>query len=125
MALILLIDDDRELRWTLRLMLEEAGHEVVEAADGVAGVELQSRIEPELIVTDIIMPEKEGIETILDLRRHDPNARIIAISGGGRLTPDDFLSAARRLGAYRSLKKPFRREQLLEAIDACLTSTAA
>jgi len=125
MARILLIDDDRELRWTLRLMLEEVGHEVLEAADGVAGVELQSRMEPELIITDIIMPEKEGIETILDLRRRDPNARIIAISGGGRLTPKDFLSAARRLGARCTLKKPFRREQLLEAIYTCLASDAA
>ncbi|MFQ5774226.1 MAG: response regulator [Kiloniellaceae bacterium] len=120
MARILLIDDETEFRQTIRLMLEQAGHEVLEAGNGTDGVEMHKSMDPDLIITDIIMPQKEGIETILALRRHDAKARIIAISGGGRLKMADFLTVARKFGASHTLAKPFRREQLLEAVRECL-----
>lgn len=120
MAKILLIDDEPDLRQTLRLFLENAGHTVVEAENGDDGVALHRSEAPDLVITDLIMPGKEGIETILELRRTKATTPIIAISGGGRLELTDFLQAARKLGAAHTLKKPFRREQLLEAVDKSL-----
>ncbi|MCH8036471.1 MAG: response regulator [Proteobacteria bacterium] len=125
MARILIIDDEDELRSMLRRMLEQAGHEVTEAVNGAEGIELYERDRPDLIITDIIMPEKEGVETIIALRRADPDLPIIAISGGGRLEATDFLTMARKLGARRTLAKPFRRDQLLEAVDECLAKDEA
>ena len=120
MARILIIDDEDELRSMLRQMLEHAGHQVSEAFNGAVGIEMYQRDTPDLIITDIIMPEKEGIETIIALRRADPNLPIIAISGGGRLDATDFLTMAKKLGARHTLTKPFQREQLLEAVSECL-----
>ena len=120
MARILIIDDEDELRFLLRQMLEHAGHEVTEAVNGAEGIELFERDSHELIITDIIMPEKEGVETILALRRTDPKLPIIAISGGGRLDATDFLTMAKKLGARHTLAKPFRRDQLLDAVSECL-----
>jgi CheY-like chemotaxis protein len=120
MARILVIDDEDELRSMLRQMLEHAGHEVLEAINGAMGIEIYERDMPELIITDIIMPEKEGVETIIALRRADPALPIIAISGGGRLDATDFLTMAKKLGARHTLTKPFRRDQLLEAVSECL-----
>ncbi len=120
MARILIIDDEDELRSLLRQMRELAGHEVSEAVNGAAGIEIYERDAPDLIITDIIMPEKEGVETIIALRRADPALPIIAISGGGRLDATDFLTMAKKLGARRTLTKPFLREQLLEAVGECL-----
>ncbi len=120
MARILIIDDEGELRAMLRQMLEHAGHEVTEAVNGAEGIEFYERDKHDMIITDIIMPEKEGVETILALRRADPELPIIAISGGGRLDATDFLTMAKKLGARHTLTKPFRREQLLEAVGECL-----
>jgi DNA-binding NtrC family response regulator len=120
MARILIIDDEDELRFLLRQMLEQAGHEVTEAVNGAEGIKLYERDLHELIITDIIMPEKEGVETILALRRNDPKLPIIAISGGGRLDATDFLTMAKKLGARHTLTKPFRRDQLLDAVSECL-----
>ena len=125
MARILVIDDEDELRSMLRHMLEHAGHEVAEAVNGAAGIEIYERDAPDLIITDIIMPEKEGVETIIALRRADPALPIIAISGGGRLDATDFLTMAKKLGARHTLTKPFRRDQLLEAVGRCLASATA
>lgn len=121
MAKIVLIDDEKDLRQTLRLFLEHAGHAVVEAENGDEGIALHKSEAPDLVITDLIMPGKEGIETILELRRYDATTPIIAISGGGRLELTDFLQAARKLGAAYTLKKPFRREQLLEAVEKALS----
>lgn len=116
MARIVLIDDDEDVRRTLVRMLETAGHEVHEAADGDSGLELSIRVDPQLVITDILMPEKEGIETIMTLKRDHPSLRIIAISGGGRSGGMDFLDIARSLGADEVLQKPFRRAELLDLI---------
>lgn len=120
MARILIIDDEDELRSMLRQMLEQAGHEVAEAVNGAEGIALYERDAHDLIITDIIMPEKEGVETIIALRRTAPELPIIAISGGGRLDATDFLTMAKKLGARHTLTKPFRRDQLLEAVGECL-----
>ncbi len=120
MARILIIDDEDELRSMLRQMLEQAGHEVTEAVNGAEGIQLYEQDTHDLIITDIIMPEKEGVETIIALRRADPDLPIIAISGGGRLEATDFLTMTKKLGARRTLSKPFRRDQLLEAVGECL-----
>jgi len=83
MARILLIDDDAPVRRTLRKMLERQGYEVEEAPDGKAGLTLYQENPADLIITDLIMPEMEGIETIMELRRRFPDVKIIAMSGGG------------------------------------------
>jgi YesN/AraC family two-component response regulator len=125
MANILIIDDEELVRLTLQQILEEAGHVVREAADGAEGIRLYQESPADLVVTDIIMPDTEGIETIIQLRKHDPAVNIIAISGGGRVRNLDFLDVAEKFGAARVLAKPFEEEELLEAVDECLGQTAA
>ena len=120
MAYILVIDDDDQIRALLQQVLERAGHKVVSAADGNQGIKLFRAQAADLIITDIIMPEKEGLETIMELRRDFPEVRIIAISGGGRMKPDEYLHLAERCGAHRTLTKPFWREELLAAVRECL-----
>ncbi len=120
MARILIIDDEDDLRTTLRQMLEQDGHEVSEATNGAHGLEIFEKDSPDLIITDIIMPEKEGVETIIALQRSAPDLPIIAISGGGRLPAGDCLSMAEKLGAQQTLFKPFRRTELLTAVRDCL-----
>jgi YesN/AraC family two-component response regulator len=101
-------------------MLKRAGHEVVEAPDGIEGIRLYQEKQPHLVITDIVMPKKEGLETILDLRREDPQVKIIAISGGGRIGPESYLDIAEGFGANRILTKPFNNKELLEAIHDLL-----
>src|SRR5260370_17120171 len=110
---VLVIDDDVAVRQTIALLLEDAGSEVVQAGDGKEGFRAFERARPDLIVTDIIMPEKEGIQTIIDIRKQDPNLPIIAISGGGRIGNTDFLEIAARLGASTTLPQPFDPEVLV------------
>ena len=122
MARIVLIDDDEDVRRTLVRMLETPGHEVHEAADGSSGLELCLEVDPQLVITDILMPEKEGIETIMTLKRDRPALKIIAISGGGRSGGMDFLDMARSLGADEVLQKPFRRAELLDLMTRVLAA---
>lgn len=119
-ARILVIDDEELVRQTLRLGLESAGHEVAEARNGEDGLLALEKSPADLVITDIIMPEKEGIEMIVELRRRHPRTAILAISGGSRTGNIDFLRMARKLGATASLSKPFTNRQLLEAVDSCL-----
>jgi DNA-binding response OmpR family regulator len=120
MATIVVIDDDDGVRETVARMLKGASHTVHEAGDGDTGLDLCLTVKPSIVVTDILMPQKEGIETILALKRADPTIRIIAISGGGRIGSTDILTMARQLGADDVLEKPFRRADLLAAIDRLL-----
>jgi DNA-binding NtrC family response regulator len=124
MARILIIDDDEQMRLMLQQMLTRAGHRVDPAANGLEGLALYRSHPADLIITDLIMPEKEGLETIIEFRREFPLAKIIAISGGGRVGSMDFLPLARRLGAARTLAKPFEREQLVEAVEEVLSQAA-
>ncbi len=120
MALILLIDDDLKIRKILRQMLEHAGYEVVEASDGKEGLHLYRERQPDLVITDIVMPKKDGLETITDLRIEFPGSKIIAISGGGRLDPEPYLELAEGFGADRLLTKPFGQEEFIKAVQDLL-----
>lgn len=120
MAKILLVDDDLQIRDMLSMTLKRDGHEVVEAENGVQAVARYVPGEIDLVITDIVMPEKEGIETIMELRSLDPLVKIIAISGGGRINPDNYLSWARRFGVRYTFTKPVDRTELREAIDDLL-----
>jgi CheY-like chemotaxis protein len=114
---ILVIDDEKLLRQTIRRMLESAGHEVIEAEDGRAGIAAFAQHQFDAVVTDIIMPQKEGIETIREIRTVNPTVRIVAISGGGRNQNMEFLRLAGKLGATNTLAKPFRKEELLASVE--------
>lgn len=121
MARILIIDDDIEILEMLCEMLKRDGHDVLEALDGKKGITLLEKERVDLVVTDIIMPGKEGLETITDLRRDMPEVKIVAMSGGGeRVGQKDCLGMALMLGAKRVLFKPFTREELLETIGEVL-----
>jgi DNA-binding response OmpR family regulator len=114
---VLIIDDDADLRTLIRAYLEEDGFEVATAADGREGLLAQRRAPAEVVVTDIFMPGKEGIETVFDLQREFPEARIIAMSGGTNAARGtDYLGLARRLGARKTLAKPFSLRQLADAV---------
>jgi CheY-like chemotaxis protein len=122
MPKILLVDDDDALRKMLRLMLTKMGHVVREARDGQAAVEMCGQEVPDLVLTDIVMPGQEGLETIFTLRHSNPSLKIIAMSGGGRISSGDYLQIAKSLGAKRVLAKPFSSEELSAAIGETLAS---
>ncbi len=113
---ILVIDDDAEVLSFLGEMLEKAGYEVEVAPDGRMGLYIAHEQTFDVIITDIIMPEKEGIEVILGIREQNPEAKIIAISGGGRIDADVYLDMADRLGVVKTLRKPFGRRELLDVL---------
>lgn len=120
MARILVIDDDELFRAMLQQLLENEGHEVLTAKDGVEGVKRFSENGVDVVVTDIIMPERGGLETIMALRKNHPDIRIIAVSGGGRVVKANFLTMAKSLGALCVLQKPFERRQILQAVEEAL-----
>ncbi len=120
MAKILIIDDDVQIRKLLQNLLDRAGYEVAVAADGKEGLDAYRRAPADLIITDLIMPEKEGIEMILELRQESPVVKIIAISGGARIAPENYLRMAESLGASRTFSKPVDRKALLAAIEELL-----
>jgi CheY-like chemotaxis protein len=124
MARILLIDDDDSVRTMLRLTLTEFGHTVTEARNGNEGLDKFADSHADLVITDIVMPEKEGIEVIMELRKRQPQLRIMAISGGGRIDSQDYLRIARFSGANKVLAKPFSSEELMSAIAELLPPAA-
>jgi DNA-binding response OmpR family regulator len=117
---ILVIDDEPEVRLVLRQILERDGYRVLEAPDGNVGIMLYRQNACDLVIVDIIMPVKEGISTIIELRRESRKVKIIAISGGGRVGPRDYLGMAEQLGADWTLSKPFGREEILAAVGKLL-----
>jgi CheY-like chemotaxis protein len=116
MANILVIEDDDQLRTMLRETLERVGYKVTEARNGNEGIKRYRENPADVVITDIIMPEKEGVETIIELKRDFPDVNILAISGGGRVPAEEYLFMVEKLGAKRTLAKPFIREKLLEAV---------
>jgi CheY-like chemotaxis protein len=124
-ARILLIEDDANVRLALKQALQRAGHEVAEARDGRDGVERYSAQPADLVVTDLVMPNQEGIETIEQLRRLTPSLPIVAISGGGRTGNRDVLALAAKVGASRTMAKPFRPRELVQVIAGLLATPAA
>lgn len=123
MAHILLIDDDSAVRSVMREVLERSGHEIRTAEDGEEGLRLFRERAADLIVTDLFMPDKEGIETIQELRQQAPDVKILAVSGGGlerARDPDGPLSDAELFGADASLPKPFTVDELRRAVEELL-----
>lgn len=118
MARILVVEDDEQARDTFRLMLEKAGYEVDVAADGAQGLAAFKQAPAHVVVTDIWMPEKDGVEFIRELKRNYPDARVIAITGVRG--PQNRLPAASYLGAQRTLVKPFSMHDLLAAVRELL-----
>lgn len=116
MTRILLIEDDTALRRMLYYDLIAAGYAVAEAVHGADGL-MQLRQNPvDLVITDMLMPEMDGVETIQQLRRSFPDIKIMAISGGGLASPDHYLRIAKKLGADKTLKKPFTFPELLDVV---------
>jgi DNA-binding response OmpR family regulator len=120
MAKILLVEDDDEVRSVLKTLLQEEGHDVSEAAEGNAALEQFLNMTADLVVMDIVMPDKEGLETIIDLKRTHPDVKIMAMSGGGRTSPQDYLDMAKRLGAIEVIAKPFSIDDFLRCVNRAL-----
>lgn len=120
MARILIIDDNAQLREMLNLMLVQAGHQVAEAGSGELGVKMYKANPADVVVVDILMPEKGGLETIVELKRDFPNAKVIGISGGFQKKTDENRTLADLLGIDRTLAKPFAPEDLLKTIKEVL-----
>lgn len=121
MKKILVIDDDESLLKMMSELLTRSGYEVYKAVDGKKGLRLFYDNRPDLVVTDLIMPEKEGLEVIMELQKQEPKPKIIAISGGGKLKPESYLPLAERLGADYVLEKPFRNPEFLGLIEDLLS----
>jgi DNA-binding response OmpR family regulator len=119
-ARILVIDDDEQIRAMLRRVLEGSGYEVSEACHGLEGLQRYRATPADIVITDIAMPEKDGLETILELRRASPDVQIIAISGGSWGGFVDYLDLARRFGAQWTLPKPLDPTELLETVHGLL-----
>ena len=120
MAQRLVIDDNDLVRASTRTLLESEGYDVDEAGDGDIGISRAKSSAPDLILTDIVMPNKEGIEMIRDLRARGYGGPIIAMSGGGRLDASEVLVLAGKLGADACIAKPFKKAELLAKVKACL-----
>jgi DNA-binding response OmpR family regulator len=122
MPRILVIDDEQLLRSTVVMILTRAGFTVVEASDGQAGIAMFHKNPPDIVLTDIFMPNRDGIEIIKELKHSSPLTKIIAMTGGGKLRMMEIASAAQVLGADYVLDKPFDSESLLTAINAVLVT---
>jgi len=120
MARILLVDDNARLRATARKILLQAGHEVVEAGDGVEALKHYRAAPADLVITDVYMPDADGIETTIRFTQEFPGTPLVVMSGGGFVDRESILEIAKRLGAAGTLPKPFSREQLLAVVDAAL-----
>ena len=120
MARILLIDDEEAVRDVTRAMLERLGHVVVEAGDGDVGTRTLRGGGFDLVVTDLVMPGKEGLETIQEIRRDFPEVPVIAVSAGGYIGPHAYLAVAKRMGASATLTKPFAQDELAAALKQVL-----
>jgi CheY-like chemotaxis protein len=119
---ILVIDDEPSIRFLLGKMLEREGYAVITAADGEEGMKLFQESPFDLVITDIIMPEKEGIEIIMEIKNEHPDIPVIAISGGGFNSPGSYLDIARAAGAAAVLEKPVEKEILLSQVQNLLAS---
>ncbi len=122
---ILIVDDDEAVRSVIRRALLAAGYRTIEAGDGRQAYRELRRQPVDLVITDIIMPDVEGIELILHLRRDYPGLPILAISGGGRISPADYLKSARCCGATNILAKPFELDELRAVVASLLPTNGA
>jgi two-component system chemotaxis response regulator CheY len=122
MPSVLVVDDQEQVRLLIRETLEQAGYEVEEARDGKEGLDRYRAQSSDLVIMDILMPDQDGLEVIMTLRREFPDARVIAMTGGSEtIGVLNFLDVAKMLGARRTLHKPFELNVLLDAVAAELT----
>lgn len=112
---ILIIDDNEQVRALLRQVLEKAGYLVMEAANGLEGLRQFQQTPVALVITDLLMPDRDGLEVTMALHRDSPHVKIIALTGG--TGEPDLLDVAKLLGAHRTMKKPFTVAELLEAVQ--------
>lgn len=117
MAKVLLVEDDEDVRYALAKFLRHSGHTVAEAVDGKQALAMVGREAFDIVITDIIMPEADGIEVVLEVRKRYPGLPIIAISGGGRIGQAEYLDAAQTLGASAVMQKPLDTDVLLKRIE--------
>lgn len=121
MAKILIIEDDLRFQRMLRQMLQQTGYEVLTASDGKVGMDVYCNEPTELVITDIIMPNKDGVETIFEFHRSFPDTKIIAISGGGRGKAEDYLeSFGQAPNVKYTFQKPFVMDEMLQAVKELL-----
>lgn len=120
MPKILIIDDNDDLRDTLVVLLEDQGYDVIWASDGASGVGAFHDARPDLVLTDVIMPNSDGVEAIRRIRGIDPAARIVAMSGGSIAGNDYQLRMAKEAGAMEVLAKPFEVDDLVAVVERCL-----
>jgi DNA-binding response OmpR family regulator len=113
---ILVIDDNSDIRNTLRWLLEGEGYMVSVAVNGLEGLRRQRKEPADIVVTDIFMPEQDGIETLWKFREEFPSVPIVVMSGGGAARGTDYLSVARELGAAKTLKKPLNPQELIDVV---------
>lgn len=125
MSKILVIDDDAAVRRTIARVLVREGYEVLSAEDGRRGLALFRSEDPDLVLTDIIMPDQEGIETIIAMGKLRPDVKIIAMSGGGRIANVDLLTMAQKFGAAETIRKPFDPATLRDCVARCLRTLPA
>ncbi len=115
---LLVVDDNEDMRQTMKRLLERLGYEVAIAANGALALEMQPRVAADVLITDIVMPDTDGLETINLFKTSFPHVKIIAMSGGGAsIREADYLSTASVVGADAVLRKPFSKESLLEALQ--------
>jgi DNA-binding response OmpR family regulator len=120
MSHILVVDDEPQIRAMLCALLEQNGYQVSQAEDGEAAIKLANSTTVDLIILDLLMPGKEGLETLMAFRKEQSPPKIIAVSGGSHSIGVDFLPAALKLGASRTFRKPFHTAELLQAIRELL-----
>jgi len=117
---VLIIDDDPQFRLMLAETFRDEGFEVSEAPDGKKGIQSHRKAPADIAIIDMIMPEQEGVETIIKFRKDFPGVPVIAVSGGGRLSPTSYLELARRVGAACTFSKPFDRKHFVAAVHELL-----
>ena len=120
MTQILIIEDDADFRKMLGIMLKQDGYDVIEAPNGREGLEVFKTNQVDLVITDVFMPEKEGMQTLFELKEQDHNVKVIAISGGGTREKHDYLDSMKDFGAQRVFKKPFVTKEFLAAVAELL-----
>lgn len=121
---ILIVDDERELREVMKQLLTDEGYTVIGAEDGAEAARLIAKTHFDLVITDLIMPEKDGIELMNEMRWKQPELRIVAMSGGGRVPREQYLRIARGLGARAVLEKPFTNKTLIDLVADVLAKPA-
>ncbi|HDS08249.1 MAG TPA: response regulator [Bacteroides sp.] len=122
---ILIIDDEPYILMMLKKMLEKAGYDVDLASNGREGMELFQKEPACLVITDIIMPEKEGLETIREMKRLSPDLKIIAMSGGGKISAENYLETASIFGATKIIEKPFTQNEMVSAVKELIPPGSA